>query len=286
MQDLIAGIDIGGTHVTACLVNVVSDEVISSSLSRIHIDPNQKKEIIIQIWSDLIRQCFGKAGVKPGRIGIAMPGPFDYDKGISLIRGLSKYEDLYGQNIKKLLSVNLGISSSAIRMMNDASAFLQGEMFCGAASSGKNLVGITLGTGLGSASYYNSSIIEGDLYRMEFRDSRAEDHACGRWLTSEYERLSGEKLDGVKAIAGRVPSSKEAATAFRRFGLNLGEILVRRYADQNPETIVIGGNIAKAWDYFIPATREILISNGKKWALVPAVLGEEAAMIGAAYLWK
>ena len=49
--------------------------------------------------------------------------------------------------------------------------------------------------------------------------------------------------------------------------------------------VVIGGNIAKAWDCFIPAARQYLQSQGATMNLQPALLGEDAAIMGAACLW-
>jgi len=64
-----------------------------------------------------------------------MPGPFDYVKGISYIRGVAKYENLYGINISDAVSVNLGIQDGfLIRFMNDASSFAVGEAWQGSAS--------------------------------------------------------------------------------------------------------------------------------------------------------
>ncbi|HRP57404.1 hypothetical protein, partial [Agriterribacter sp.] len=65
-------------------------------------------------------------------MGIAMPGPFDYEKGISYITGLHKYEYLYGLNVKELLAAELNIPLGNIRMMNDAAAYLAGELKAGA----------------------------------------------------------------------------------------------------------------------------------------------------------
>jgi glucokinase len=49
---------------------------------------------------------------------------------------------------------------------------------------------------------------------------------------------------------------------------------------------VIGGNIAKAWDHFVPSLQRAMDETGLHFKLKPAELGEEAALIGAAYLWK
>ncbi len=60
-----------------------------------------------------------------------MPGPFDYEKGISFIKDQNKYESLYGLNVKEMMAERLGVSTDHIRLMNDAGCFLQGEVMGG-----------------------------------------------------------------------------------------------------------------------------------------------------------
>ena len=129
MEQIIAGVDIGGTHVTVCLVDISRGELVSSSMVRAHVDPSMQKSDIIEAWGNAIRESFSKTGCTVDRVGIAMPGPFDYDKGISYIKGLHKFEHLYGENVKELLAENLGIEPGNIVMLNDASAFLLGEIY-------------------------------------------------------------------------------------------------------------------------------------------------------------
>jgi glucokinase len=61
----------------------------------------------LSIWAETIKQAL--KGSEDGRIGIAMPGPFDYLTGICLMKNVNKYESLYGLNIKQELSDRLGI---------------------------------------------------------------------------------------------------------------------------------------------------------------------------------
>ena len=81
-----------------------------------------------------------------------MPGPFDYVKGICYIRGVAKYENLYGLNISECHCSILGVHDDfLIRFMNDASSFAVGEAWAGSASKFNRSLSITLGTGFGSA---------------------------------------------------------------------------------------------------------------------------------------
>lgn len=286
MENIVAGIDIGGTHITACLVNLDKATLISESTVREHIDTSLGRDEIISAWAGAIRKTYLLGGVDIGKIGIAMPGPFDYENGISHIKDLHKYESLYLQNVKDLLSEALEILPGNIKLINDASAFLLGEMYAGAGMGYSNLVGITLGTGLGSAAFYDNRLEEGDLYRTKFQEGCCEDYVSARWLIKRYELMTGKKLSGVKEIASDADENEPAKKVFEEFGGTLGRILHQRYQHQSPEVIIIGGNIAKAWNHFIPAALVEIESSSSSYTLKHAQLGEEAALTGAAYLWK
>lgn len=286
MDNLVIGVDIGGTHITACMVNTDTGQIMEGTCVRGAIDPLQNKKHVIRSWAETITACAKQHGSSIDRIGIAMPGPFDYEKGISLITGLHKYECLYGLNVKELLAAELGITSGSIRMMNDATAYLAGELKAGAGKGCNHVAGITLGTGLGSALYENGFFHDGDLWCFPFRESRAEEFLSSRWFISEYTKRTKQKVTGVKELASMANDDVAARKLFEEFGYTLGEVLKNRFSDHFPERIVIGGNIAKAWDLFKPYCEEVIRQHTPACKLVSAQLGEDAALIGAAYLWE
>lgn len=286
MKNIVTGVDIGGTHITVCLVDIITGRILEGSNVRMYVDTSLDKDAIIASWTGAIMEAHRKTRTGIQRIGIAMPGPFDYQKGISFIRGLHKYESLYNLNVKDLLADKLGIPSANIRFVNDASAYLLGEVRAGAGKGFENVVGITLGTGLGSAVLANGRLQDGDLYCTDFNDGKCEDFVSARWLIAEYEKLSGRRLDNVKQIADNCDKDHNAKQVFEHFGRNLYNVLRHRYLLQPPELVVIGGNIAKAWDQFIPFAMQEMVSTGFHFQFRKAELGEEAALTGAAFLWE
>ena len=282
----VLGIDIGGSHISACMVDLQSASFIRESSVHAKVDPNGTAEQLIEAWATAIRKSFAKAGEKVSLIGIAMPGPFEYDKGISLIKGLHKFEGLYGLNVKELLAAVLQLSADHIRFINDASAFLLGEVMGGAGKGFANAAGVTLGTGLGSAGYFSHQIHDGDLWCTPFRESRAEDYLCSRWVVNEYYRLTGKNIHGVKDLMEHYHSDEMAQQLFAVFGQHLAEVLLMKFPPSLQDVVVIGGNIAKAWDCFIPSALAYFESRDVHMNLQPAMLGEDAAIMGAACLWK
>ncbi|MEO5990261.1 MAG: ROK family protein [Ferruginibacter sp.] len=286
MKKLIAGVDIGGTHVTVSLVDISRGKLINGSYVRANVDPSMQKAEIINAWGNAIRESFCKSGFTVSLVGIAMPGPFDYENGISFIKNQHKFEHLYGENVKESLALNLGIKPGNISLINDASAFLLGEISCGAGKSYQNIAGITLGTGLGSASIIDKKIYEGDLYKMPYKDGCAEDYISARWLINHYEELSNIKVTGVKNIADRFLDDDSSRKAFIEFGENLASVLIKGFERQVPEAIIIGGNISLAWNCFMPTVKKVLEKNKINYLIKRAELGEAAALIGGSYLWK
>jgi glucokinase len=278
MNGLVLAVDIGGSHITTALVDMQQRTLLPRSLWRAHIDSHGSAEDIIGGWVDVMQQSLGNANGAT-RIGIAMPGPFDYEAGISLIKGLHKYESLYGLNIKELLAERLHISPDAIRFTNDASCFLQGELFAGVAEGAQSALGLTLGTGFGSSVAANGMAQEGTFWKTPFRETTAEEYFSTRWFLRRYEVLSGEKISSVKELALMAHEPGYAKSIFEEFGHNLAAFLQEQ--QPLPSLIVLGGNIAQAFHLFFQGLEEQL----PEVQFVVSTLGEDAILLGAAGAW-
>lgn len=283
----VLGVDIGGTHISVCMLNLSTGLPEKDSFVRSKIDPGGTAEEVIDAWCEAIESCLAQyPKLKEMRIGIAMPGPFDYEKGISYIKGLHKYESLYGLNVKQLMAHRLSLPSDNIRMINDASAYLLGEVMGGAGKGYTKAAGITLGTGLGSAIFRKGNIDEGDLYCTPFKDASAEDYLCTRWFIKAYSAVSGKAIKGVKDLVPLLDNDPLVKNVFSAFSDHLAEVLLMKYPPEVQDVVIIGGNIAKTWKHFIPATLEYFKRKGVVMNLQPALLGENAAITGAAFLWR
>lgn len=282
----VIGIDIGGSHITAGIVDLKSRKLVKGSVARRHVNSKGSAAEILDVWAEVIEQLFLGQPFIQKKIGIAMPGPFDYKEGICLIKGVDKFESLFNLNVKELLAEKLQIARDNILMMNDASCFLKGEIFGGAALNCDNVIGLTLGTGLGSARFHNGQTFEGNLYFSPFKGGVAEDYLSSRWFIKRYKEITGNMAKNVKELSKKISEDARIKTLFDEFGKNLGEVLYNYAQKHNCDTIVIGGNIANAWELFFPETKTILNTLSKTVAVKKAELGEEGALIGAASLWK
>jgi glucokinase len=284
MEQYVLGADIGGTHITTTIVDILNKTVLEKSYVRKHVDSSGSLEQIIAEWKNAIFNSFHNVGMQPTKIGIAMPGPFDYEKGISLIKE-NKYESLYQVNVKDLLADNLGIKNTDILLANDAQCFLSGETFLGVARNYNKVIGITLGTGLGSATFDNGKVKDAELWCMPFRDGIAEEYLSTRWFLKRYFELSGINALNVKDLANQFSQSASVQQLFKEFAHTLGEFILEFAPKINPEAIVLGGNISKAHNLFLSILIKFLRNENLHIPVFISELNESAAIIGAASLF-
>lgn len=278
----VLGVDIGGSHITAALVDLEERRIIPSSHLRHSVDTGEDADSILNSWCDVINRSWGSTTNTEKRIGIAIPGPFDYTRGICLIKEQAKFRSLYQMNLRKELAGRLNIPEAHIQFINDAAGFLQGEVFCGAAKSTDTVLGLTLGTGLGSAIYINGVTSDAALWNSIFLDGIAEDYLSTRWFVKRYHELSGKNIEGVRDLMPLVDEDPVRLRIFGEFGNNLAQFMIPLINQYNPETVILGGSISLAFDVFSGELRSVLKSKQVQACVKPSTLQDSAALIGAA----
>lgn len=287
MKDsIVLGVDIGGSHCTAALVDERTRKFVPGSYIRIRVNSHGTVDEILNAWTSAIDDAYKSNPDSIKRIGMAMPGPFDYENGISHITNLDKYEALYKLNVKKLLADKLSIPLTSILMMNDAACFLRGEVYYGVAKGYQDVIGITLGTGTGSATHHNGVTLDANLGPSPFMDSIADEYFSTRWFVKRYAALTGKTVKDVKALTELYNTDVNVRTVFREFTNNLTVFLTGFVKTENPELIVMGGNIAQSDALFLENLVRQLAANRITIPIVKAQLGEEAAILGAASLFE
>lgn len=287
MKNTVAlGVDIGGSHITAGLINLTDRMLVAGTIKRKEVDSVQEAGQILNAWTQLIKEVLTDLPREEIRIAISMPGPFDYENGISLIQDQLKFRNLYQLDIRAELSSRLQIQNEQVSFINDAAGFLQGEIFSGTASGRTEIIGLTLGTGLGAARSINGIVNDAELWNSPFKGGIAEDYLSTRWFEQRYKELTGKDIKGVKTLNLELQDDTFARQIFKEFGENLGEFLLPFMGKWKPEAIILGGNIANAYDRFVPYLIAFLKSHQLETIILKAKLKEEAAMIGAASYWE
>lgn len=290
-------LEIGGTHVTAALVQQHDDgwTVQDGSLTRLPLDAHASAEVILGIMARAARSL---GSAHNTRWGVALPGPFDYHNGIGRYENVGKFETLNGFNVKEGLAGRLGPLASTLTFLNDADAFGIGEHALRIPASAR-LVCITLGTGVGSAFLLDGSPAktgpgvppDGCCHLIEFRGRPLEDTVSRRAIRRHYAEATGRNASGstepdVHEIAGLCRQGDEvAARVLNSAFTSLGEAIAPYLHGFGAESLVIGGSMAGSWDLVLPAVRSGLTGEEPSLERLPIIRSdrfEEACLIGAA----
>ncbi|MEM6698043.1 MAG: ROK family protein [Bacteroidota bacterium] len=284
MNHLILAADIGGSHISSTIIDVTKWQVTDDQILQSHIDGFADKEMILTTWCNNLAQNIRDKEVE--KITIAMPGPFDYEKGIFEQHPEGKFGSLVGTNFKIAIQERLG-RVVEVHFENDAAAFGIGESYFGQSKDVKRSIAITLGTGLGATFISNHQAIKtgedipegGELYHQNFKDSIADDYFSTRWFVKQTKEKYDLEVAGVKELLEST-NDETIAEIFQKFTQSLHEFLLPYAQNFQAEAIVIGGNIAKAWSHFGVQLNTLFHSNAIRVA--PSILQEKAILLGAA----
>ncbi|WP_212004536.1 ROK family protein [Chitinophaga sp. HK235] len=245
-------IDIGGSHVSACIVDTTQPGVLPGSI----ISKSLRADGSITEIISVIASCITALKDTPvSGIGIAMPGPFDYQQGISAITKVGgKFGSLFGLHLRQALQDATGIGTLPVEFYNDAHCFAIGARRV-LGLNGERTVLLTLGTGFGSAFLANGELATGPglppsgaFYDCPFQDGLADDHFSTRWLLDTFRQQTTVAAASVKVMAEEYKDI--AQPVFNTFGENLGTFLRPWLSSFGCTELVIGGNIARAYPLF------------------------------------
>ena len=295
-QKIAIGADIGGSHISCAAVDLSEGKVLKSIFAEREVNNKGQASEIISTWASCVKDVMDMLpGHEIAGIGFAMPGPFDYVKGISYIKGVAKYENLYGFNIGDAIKSKLRLSDNhKIRFINDASSFAVGEAWAGKGTRYRKIMCITLGTGFGSAFVSDRvPVVDGPsvprlgcVYHLPYKNGIADDYFSTRWFIGSYKEITGKALKGVKELSAMADSDKIIENLFFRFGDDMGGFLAPWLKKFEAELLVIGGNISFAYDRFGRAFEGRLRKEECNCQVELSALKEDAALLGSAYLFN
>jgi len=273
--------DVGGSHVAAA-VCFEGGYRLGPVISSPH-PVEQTSAAFIGMLHDLGLQA--SAGLAPVEgAALAFPGPFDFAAGVSWMKHKLPY--LYGVNLRGELAAHFGWQPAQVRFLLDSAAFLKGEIGAGAAKGVPRAVGITLGTGIGSAFAVDGHLVtsgpgvppRGEVWDLPYNGGILEDSVSTRAIQGTYERLTGLKRE-VAQLATSANTDPAAAQAFHEFGRHLGLALNGAVAEFAPQVIVLGGGISRSPQLFLPAAQQELKHIHSEFRV--SKLLDNAALAGA-----
>ncbi|MFA6296884.1 MAG: ROK family protein [Patescibacteria group bacterium] len=219
-------------------------------------------------------------------IGIGIAGQIDSEKG-KIIKS-PNMPKLDGIDFSDLLLKKLnGFKVTKIAIENDANCFVLAEAKFGAGKGFKNILGLTIGTGIGSGIIVDSKLYKGQGFgaeagHMMLGEKSFENLASG----SAIEKCYGQNIDAVE-IENKIERDDIAKKCYETAGKYLGIGIADLINILCPEIIIIGGGLARSDILIESAKKEMgkyIFYKDVEFKVEKAMLGDDAGMIGAGLL--
>lgn len=298
----IGAVDVGGTNI---VFGVFEDRIL---LEKHHVptEASRGKDVVIRKLKDVMK-FFMEKGV--ARVGVGMPGLVNHDSGVVEIP--PNIEGWIKEDLKTILEKDSGLE---VFILNDANAYVMGEWKFGAGKGKKDLILLTLGTGVGGGIITGGKLLlgkthaAGEVGHIVINPSgplcKCGQRGClEAYIGNKYfverafymkKKFPDSLLNHYNEITPRVigecarRGDRLSTYLWNEFGHLLGVGLVTLIHIFDPEIIILGGGISKSFDLFINSTLQVLenrVMNYKKRGVevVLAQLQDEAPLYGAYY---
>lgn len=278
-------LDIGGTHVTAA--RVANSTVVEQY--RGPLDADADADAII---SQIATIASHLTGLTPGsRWGVAIPGPFDYVRGVGDFSTVEKFQSLGGFDVGAALRTVLPGRPDRVAFVNDAEAYALGEW--DVRGRPERLICITLGTGVGSGFIAGGALItaslevpvDGNIHNEQW-DGRPLERAVSREaIRRTFAAACGGTADIDEITLLARTGDQRAGRVLCETMVVLGNVLARWVDRFRPDAVVVGGSMSRSWDVLSPGLLAGLAqSNVHGPHPTPAQLVDTAPLVGAAII--
>src|SRR5438477_1948085 len=312
----IVGVDLGGTNIVAGAMPVDGSREIAMQTTPTLADGGAEAvaDRIAGMIEQVIAQTVSETGAKRADfigVGIGAPGPLNRAKGIVIVTPNLGWKNF---PLRDEISRRVGLEAT---LDNDANCATLGEFWCGAAVGGTNVIGITLGTGIGGGLilegklYHGSSDVAGEIGHTSI-DANGRRCKCGNYGCLEAyasgpaiaerarEALRGDEAESImismvdgdqrKITAQTVyEASKRGDAIAREVVRETAHILGTGVANLlnifNPDIVVLAGGVTQAGDALFQPLRAEVRRRAFKPAVqacrsVPGTLPLSAGVVG------
>lgn len=232
------GVDLGGTNIRAG--KIVNEKIVKHTKAQTP-GKGSVEEVLEQIFS-VIDGCFDESTTS---IGVGVPSVVDVEKGI--VYDVVNIPSWKVVPLKVILENKYKVP---VYVNNDANCFVVGEKYFGKAKLYKNIVGVTIGTGLGCGLIFNGKLYEGsncgagEFGNVPYLQHNVEYYCSGQFFTDE-KKISA--LDNFRLAQKGDPNARQL---FDEYGFHLGIVLKSILYSYDPEIIIMGGSVANSFEYF------------------------------------
>lgn len=303
------GIDIGGTSVKLGLVTD-KGKILASDNYEVAFD-NYKTPIFETVKKSIERFLKDNSINKNELMGIGVSATGQVNSNTGVIVGVGgNIKNWCNTEIKKELEEIYNLKTTVI---NDANSMVIGEQWIGKAKNYKNIIGITIGTGVGGGIIVNSNVllgnigIAGELGHFSI-NSNGKVCTCGnigcyeqyasmtaliKNVKEKYSdignlSISKDEINGKYIFDELEKGNKELESVVINWIEDIGKGLVSLTHIFNPEIIIIGGAVSKQEKLFIKPVRNYVLSHvmqkfGENLSVEAAELENSAGLVGAVY---
>jgi len=255
-SNTVIGVDLGGTNVRA---GIIEDNALTRHIGK-NISSFAAEEVVLHEILELIDSLFTP---HVSGIGIGVPSLVDVEKGIVYsVENIPSWKEVH---LKEKLESKYGVP---VYVNNDANCFALGEYYFGKGRGCRDIVGVTVGTGLGAGIIINGKLYcgtncgAGEIGNFPYKEKNIEYYCSGGFFTREYS-MKGDML-----YEQALNNDVGALEIFREFGAHFGYAVMTVLYAFDPEIIVLGGSVSRAFLFFEKSMTDTL----KKHFSYPHVL--------------
>jgi len=234
----IIGIDLGATNIRGAVVN---DDAIAEIISR-RINTKGTEEQVLEDVYFIIDKLIEK-DIKA--IGIGVPSVVDVELGIVYdVVHIPSWKEVH---LKQILEDKYKVP---VFVNNDANCFALGEHYFGKGKGARNMIGLTLGTGLGAGVIINNQLYAGpncgagEFGCVDYLDNNYEFYCSGSFFNNVYG------LNGEDVFKDAQKGNPEALKLYGEMGTHLGNAIKLVMYTYDPSLIILGGSVQLAYDFF------------------------------------
>lgn len=274
----ILAVDLGATNIR--VGKIQGNEIVQRGSRRV--PATDSDQVVLKELIATIRSVFDQ---DVAAIGIGVPSVVDVERGIVYdVQNIPSWKEVH---LKDALEAEFHVP---VHVNNDANCFALGEAHYGKGRQFRDIVGLTLGTGLGGGIiinrrlYNGSNCGAGEIGTIPHKEHTVEYYCSGQFFTRECG-VSGEEIF-ERASAG----DPAAIRAYESFGTEMAHALMITLYAYDPEIVILGGSVSKAFGFFKRAMMEKLkasfaYQHALKRVHIEASELPDIALLGAAALY-
>ncbi|NED90393.1 ROK family protein [Streptomyces sp. SID11233] len=291
---LFAGVDIGGTTTQVVLCD---DELTVLDRAETATPAAHGGPAMIRAALDALAPLLERTHGRLTGCGVGAAGVVDSGTGHILVASDS-FTGWAGFGVTDAVQDALGVPAF---LDNDVNAFLYGETSGGAVRDEPDVLGITLGTGVGGALWSGGRLFTGphgaageighipgfgDLLCSCGGRGHLETLAAGRSIGARYAERTGRRLTAREVAGAAERGDEDALAVYRAAGSGIARAIVMTAGVVDITTVVVGGGVSHAWPLLGPVVLASLAAeppvSGHPVRLVRSGLGADAVPVGAA----